>query len=163
MNAEEKKSVVVETAEPRAEDVGSIDGMIRAFYGVISGPVGQAREWSRDRTLYVPGIQFTSLTVRDGKPVMVVRNHQQYVDSVNDYLVKNGFFENEIHRVTTRYGNVVHVWSTYESRSTKDGPVFARGVNSIDLLFDGKRWWISSASWEDERPDNPIPKEFLPE
>jgi hypothetical protein len=37
-----------------------------------------------------------------------------------------------------------------------------RGINSIELFWDGKRWWIASAVWDDERPDNPIPREYLP-
>jgi hypothetical protein len=26
----------------------------------------------------------------------------------------------------------------------------------------GTRWWIASAAWTDERPDLPIPPEYLP-
>ena len=29
-------------------------------------------------------------------------------------------------------------------------------------FFDGKRWWIASAIWDEERPDNPMPPEYLP-
>jgi hypothetical protein len=35
-----------------------------------------------------------------------------------------------------------------------------RSVNSIQLYWDGTRWWIASATWDDERPDNPIPAEL---
>jgi hypothetical protein len=61
-----------------------------------------------------------------------------------------------------RFFNLAHVLSTYESRRTPDGPVFARGVNSIDLFWDGIRWWIASAVWDFERPDAPLPPELLP-
>ncbi|MBC7901140.1 MAG: tetratricopeptide repeat protein [Saprospiraceae bacterium] len=32
----------------------------------------------------------------------------------------------------------------------------------MELFYDGKRWWISAVSWDEERPGNPITKDFLP-
>lgn len=94
--------------------------------------------------------------------VLVYRSdHGQYVASVNDYLLR-GFFEREINRVTRRFGNIAHVFSTYDYRATEDGPVQGRGVNSIQLFWDGDRWWIANATWDEERPDNPIPPDLRP-
>ena len=87
-------------------------------------------------------------------------NHHQYVNGSNEFFVTQGFQEREINRVVRRFGNLAHVFSTYEF-STADGKVKGRGVNSIELFWDGARWWIAAASWDEERPDNPIPKEFL--
>src|SRR6266545_1502914 len=71
------------------------------------------------------------------------------------------FFEREVARRADCFGNVCHVFSTYESRHAPlDEKPFARGVNSIQLLNDGKRWWIASVTWETERPDNPIPPDY---
>jgi len=155
--------VKVLPASPRAEDVGSIDGMIRAYYAVITGPAGQPREWSRDRTLYIPDLRFVAIDVDpQGHPVPRVMSHQQFVDASNASMVEKGFDEREIHRVTQRFGNIAHVFSTYETREKPDGPVLARGINSIELFYDGKRWWIASAIWDEERPGSPIPKEYSP-
>ncbi|MCI0434355.1 MAG: hypothetical protein L0271_12065 [Gemmatimonadetes bacterium] len=74
----------------------------------------------------------------------------------------NGFFEEEVHRVTRAFGPMVHVFSTYAWRRTGDGPIGGRGINSIELLNDGTRWWIASAMWVAEDEQNPIPTEFLP-
>lgn len=147
---------------PRPEDVSTIDGIVKAYYETISGPAGQPREWARDRTLYLPSIKLISLSVEAGKPAADIMSHQEYIESSNEFFLKNGFFEKEIHRVTQRFGNMAHVFSTYEARNKEDGPIIARGINSIQLYFDGARWWITAAMWDDERPDNPIPKEFLP-
>jgi len=156
-----KPRVVVPTIAPRAEDVSTIDGMIKAYYEVISGPAGKPREWARDRTLYIRDLRFVAVDVdKTGKIRPRIQDHQSYVDA-SDGMAAKGFFEKEIHRVTERFGPIAHVWSTYESRETETGPVFARGINSIELFFDGTRWWISNAIWTDERPDLPIPKEYL--
>jgi hypothetical protein len=71
-----------------------------------------------------------------------------------------GFFESEIHRRVERFGAVAHVFSTYESRHARDEKPFVRGINSIQLVRDGKRWWIASVVWDTERPDNPIPADY---
>jgi hypothetical protein len=147
---------------PRAGDVATIDSIIHAFYDVISGPAGAPRQWRRDSTLYIPGVRFVAMSQRQGRPVAEVMDHGQYVAVANPDFLKHGFFEREIHRVTRRFGNIVHVFSTYEYRSKSDGPALGRGVNSIQLFWDGSRWWIANATWDGERPDNPIPTEFLP-
>jgi hypothetical protein len=84
-----------------------------------------------------------------------------YVNGSNEFLVKDGFTEREINRVTQRFGNIAQVASTYEWR-TDENRATGRGINYIQLFFDGNRWWISGATWEEESKDNPIPKEFLP-
>ena len=154
--------VAVATVAPRPEDVATIDGMIKAYYEVVTGPAGQPRDWARDRSLYIKDLRFVQVDVKDGKLDPRITDHQQYVDSA-DGMTKTGFFEKEIHRVTERFGPIAHVWSTYESRQTETGPIIKRGINSIELFWDGKRWWIANAIWTDETKDNPIPKEYLPQ
>ena len=155
--------VAVTTAAPRSEDVSSIDGMVKAYYEVITGPAGQPRQWGRDRSLYIEGLRFVAMDVdKAGRPVAHVMSHQEFVDDNDARMTARGFDEREIHRVTQRFGNIAHVFSTYETRQTPGGPVIGRGINSIELFWDGKRWWIANAIWDDERPDNPLPKEYLP-
>jgi hypothetical protein len=36
-----------------------------------------------------------------------------------------------------------------------------RGINSIQLMNDGRRWWIVSVFWEAETPQTPIPKKYF--
>lgn len=146
-------------ADPK--DVSSIDGIVKAFYETISGPKDQPRQWARDRTLYMPGVRFISMSERDGKISAGIMTHQQYVNTTNGPLTSAGFHEREINRVVRRYGNIAHVFSTYEF-TNDDKSAKGRGVNSIELYWDGTRWWIAFAGWDEERPNNPIPKEFLP-
>jgi hypothetical protein len=86
-----------------------------------------------------------------------------YIIRGGPYLEKNGFFEREASRHADRYGNIMQVFSTYESRHDgKDVAPFARGINSFQLFFDGARWWVVTIFWQEETPDTPLPKEFLP-
>ena len=50
------------------------------------------------------------------------------------------------------------MWSSYESRRAPGEAPFARGINSMQLLKDGDRWWIVTIYWDSERPDNPLPE-----
>ena len=154
--------VEVPTIAPRPDDVGTIDGMINAYYDVVSGPAGKPREWARDRTLYIKDLRFVEVgEAKDGAIVPSIRDHQAYVDA-SDGMSRRGFFERDIHRVTQRFGPIAHVWSTYESRQEEKGPIIARGINSIELFWDGQRWWIANAIWTHEGPGRPIPPRYLP-
>jgi hypothetical protein len=75
--------------------------------------------------------------------------------------VKDGFEERELKHVTKRFGNVATVLSSYEG-NVATGKVITRGVNIFQLYFDGKRWWILSMVWDQERPDNMLPPELQP-
>jgi hypothetical protein len=128
-------------------DVGTIDAIVRASYEVISGPAGTPRQWRRDSTLYSPGGTFVATSERDGK--------------MNASFVANGLIEAGIGSRVERFGNVAQVRSVYEARHTPDGPVIARGVNYLMLYWDGTRWWITGMVWDDERPANRVPKEWI--
>ncbi|MGH7565443.1 MAG: hypothetical protein ACREK2_01295 [Gemmatimonadota bacterium] len=154
--------VPVPVIDPLPVDVETIDGIVAAFYEVISGPAGQPRDWGRDATLYLEPMSFTIAGVdpETGNPRARTISKQEFVDESDAWLVETGFTEQEIHRETRRFGNIAHVWSTYEWTSG-DGRS-GRGVNGIDLFHDGARWWITHATWDSEREDNPIPAEYLP-
>lgn len=157
------RHVAVAAIPARGEDVSTLDGIVKAYYEVISGPAGQPRQWARDRTLYDPGVRFVEVEeTKTGEIKAHVWTHQEYVDRTDPSFLSMGFDEREVHRVTERFGSIVNVFSTYETRRSQEGPVIARGVNSLQLFHDGKRWWILGATWQSESPRLPIPKEFLP-
>jgi len=159
------KAAEAPPVELHPEDVATIDGIIKAYYDIVSGPAGEARPWARDRALYLnlPTFRFVSVEVKEGGAVEVsAMDHEQFAEWSNIHLVKEGFFEHEIHRTTQRVGNLVHVMSTYASRRTLDGPITRQGVNSLDLVWDGKRWWIAASVWQDQAPGRPPPPPVLP-
>lgn len=144
---------------PLQADVQTIDGIIKAYYDVISGQAGQPRDWERDMSLHHPDALIT-ITGKD-------KNNNSYINTqtLSEYhksfgVPKSGFWEYEISREIQTFGNITHIWSTYETKEEKNGPVTQRGINSIQLYYDGSRWWILSWMYDNERTDNPIPKEY---
>jgi hypothetical protein len=129
---------------------------------VISGPAGK-RNWDRFRSLFAPGARLIANGVRPtGEVVSRVMTVEEYAQRNGPFFEKNGFFEREAARHTDAFGHIAQVFSTYESLHAKDdAKPFQRGINSIQLMNDGKRWWIVTIFWQAEDEKNPVPEKFL--
>jgi hypothetical protein len=152
------------TAHPAAPaDVSSIDAILRSLYDVISGAAGQARNWDRFRSLFYEGARLIPATPPiDGPPRARVLSVEDYISRTSDVLSKQGFYEREIARRVDQFGSIVQVFSTYESRhAAEDAKPFARGINSIQLYFDGTRYFVVTIFWDAERANNPLPAKYL--
>jgi hypothetical protein len=145
-------------------DVQSVDAILAALYDVISGPASQPRDWNRFRSLFIPDARLIPVRrskTGPGADVMPYTS-EQYQERATPLFAQDGFFERGIHNTTESFGDIVQVFSTYESRHTKDGAPFQRGINSIQLLKDGNRYWVVTILWDGESPTNPIPSKYLP-
>lgn len=162
----EKKAgtpVTVGMAHPaNPEDVKSLDAIVSAIYGVISGPPG-ARDWNRFKSLFARDARLIAVHVpKDGgKAELRIMTPGEYADLAGNYFLAHGFFENEVSRKTDAFGDMTHIYTTYESRETKDAKPFARGINSMEFFNDGERWWCVEIYWDEERPGNAIPEKYL--
>ncbi|MFZ0516396.1 MAG: hypothetical protein WBF45_00400 [Acidobacteriaceae bacterium] len=153
----------------KPEDVKSPEAILNAVYDVISGGKGQARDWNRMRSLFIPGarlIPTIAVAATAGEPAhtdAVLLTIDDYIARSSGRMAASGFFEHSIHNEEEQFGNIVQIWSTYESRHSADDPKpFARGINSFQLLNDGKRYWIVNIFWDAESPEHPIPPRYLP-
>jgi hypothetical protein len=144
-------------------DVATMDAIIAAVYDVISGPAKSTRNWDRFRSLFVPGARLIPTVRRTTGEVQTrVLTPEDYITRSGPFLEQNGFFEREISKRVEKFGNIAHVFSTYESRHAKEEEKpFARGINSFQLMNDGKRWWIVTIFWQAEDDKNPLPAEYL--
>ena len=154
-----KGSAQMPAADPA--DVGTIQGIVAAYYDVISGPAGSPRQWRRDSTLYTPGATFVAMREQGGKPVAELMTPEDFRRAFNADFVEKGFFETEIGSRIERFGNVAQVRSVYETRRAATGPLLGRGVNYLLLYWDGARWWITGAAWDDERPGSKLPPSWI--
>jgi hypothetical protein len=147
----------------RPQDVASLDAILAALYDVISGPAGQKRDWDRFRSLFIPGARLIPTGGPAGQPPRAtVLTPEEYVQRSGPNLERSGFFEREIGRTVDTFGRITQVFSAYDSKRTpSDAAPFQRGINSIQLLNDGTRWWVVTVYWDAERPDNPIPARYL--
>ncbi|HSE48259.1 MAG TPA: hypothetical protein VLA96_03525 [Terriglobales bacterium] len=133
-----------------AQDVVTVEGILRAMYEIISGPAGQARDWERFRSLYLPEARLMPV-VGGEKPQVRVLSPEDYIRRVEPIFAREDFWERETGREVATFGRVAHVLSHYESLRDPNGPPFETGTNSVQLFFDDTRWWVVSVMWNTAR------------
>src|SRR5687767_7721568 len=153
-----------QTKEANPADVSSLDAIMKAVYDVISGDAGKPRDWDRFRTLFHKDARMipSGKNAQTGVVGARVLTPEDYVTRSGPVLERDGFHERELARHVDQYGNIAQVFSTYHAfKKSTDKEPFLRGINSFQLLNDGKRWWVVTIYWQAETPDNPIPKQYL--
>jgi len=132
---------LVAQTSARPADVGTIDGLMKAYYEVVSGPVGERSDLERDRSLHHPEAWIAIAGANEsGDPMVNVMT----VDGFHGDNAprQTAFWEWETDRVERRSGNMVSVWSSYAASETENGEPHTVGVNTLTLFWDGARWWI---------------------
>ncbi|MEO8671591.1 MAG: hypothetical protein ABI411_09785 [Tahibacter sp.] len=135
------------------EQARHIETLVPAIYACISGKAGAARDWSRFRYLQRPdALSLRNLLHDDGRIEAQVFGVEAYIANVEPFFAQNDFFEFETAQRIERFGQIAHVWSSYEARPSPGSPtLLKRGANSIQLHNDGARWWVVSTIWDNER------------
>jgi hypothetical protein len=150
------------TSAPNPKDVASVDAIIDALYDANTNLVDQKRDADRFRSLFVPGARLMPTSrVALGKSTIAIETVDDYVQSASSGPRRHGFSEREIARTSETFGNIMQVFSTYETHVDSADTHPHRGINSIQLFNDGARWWVVGVLWAIERPDTPIPAAFL--
>jgi len=144
------------------DNVSTLDGIMKAYYDVVTVKKGGKVYYERDSLLHWPGALVGSAGVgKNGKPAFRSMSLKRFHELSDPGLERDGFYEKEISRKVEQFGSIYHVWSTYESRNKPGGPIIERGINSIELYNDGIRFWILAWFFDGERKGNPIPAKYL--
>lgn len=139
------------------KDVKSIDAVIDAYYEVISGSSDDPWQFERDKYLHAENAVITRLN--DAGKAEVHTLEAEYIPmGLNP---KEDFYEHELKRIVSKYGNIAQVWSAFEIRNTPETPSATRGLNSIQLHYENGRWYIDSWTAQMESEQNTLVQEFL--
>jgi hypothetical protein len=136
-----------------------IGAVVDEMYDMISGPAGP-RDWARQRAIFHPDARQMRTGLDDGgKAWIKIMSLDEYAENTTPFFAANNFFEVEIGRRIDVFGNMAHVWSAYEARtSPDDAKPERRGINSIQLYRDETgRWQIMSMIWDNEREGLALP------
>ncbi|HEX8635414.1 MAG TPA: hypothetical protein VF703_14805 [Pyrinomonadaceae bacterium] len=144
-------------------DVNSLDAILAAIYDSISGAKGKPRNWDRFRSLFVPGARLIPTFKRPtGEFATRALTPEEFIASSGKFMEEQGFFERSIANHVETFGSIAQIFSVYEGRhATADPKPFVRGINSIQLMNDGKRWWVVTIFWQAEDAANPLPRKYL--
>jgi len=144
-------------------NLATIDGTIEALYASISGPEGFEIDRETFDPLFAENARLSATFMnREGVQGYRGWTAAEYVETMWSGPRERGFFEIESARTVEQFGNIAHVFSTYESRWNEHDEVpFQRGINSIQLLNEDGRWWVVNIFWQGESEDTPIPEKYL--
>ena len=144
-----------------SSDVKSVDAIVATLYDVISGEPNSQRDWDRFRNLFKPETRLIpTRKTETGEFTLKTLTPEEYIQLFTS-RVSTGFFERELHRKMETYGTVTHLFSTYETKEKKDGPLTNRGINSIQLFYDNHRYYVINIFWCAESMGFPLPEKYL--
>jgi hypothetical protein len=137
----------------------TLEELTKALDDAVSGPAGKDRTCLRQ--LLLPEARLTPIRKGDDgtfAPAILTLD-----DWINAVAVRGGeFYEQQIKVQSETYGHFAHLWSTYVIRPTPDGKATMTGINSVQAVFDGKRWRVLSVLWEPDTTAGPVPEKYLP-
>ena len=147
-----------QTADKRyTDDVKSISAIIDAYYDVISGSSQDPWQFERDKYIHSENAIITRLDENGD-----AQSHSLEAEYIPLALSpKEDFYEIELKRKVSHFGNMAQVWSAFEIRTEPTIVSNIRGLNSIQLYFAYGRWWISSWTTEMESDTNSLVADFM--
>lgn len=138
--------------------VKTIDGTINETYKIITGERGEKRNWEAFRQLFTGDAQLSVLTHDSlGRGILTTYSLEEFVRIGMKYYEKDGFIEYPLKTIINEYNGIANVFQSYYA---KENEFEEEGVNSLQLIFDGKRWWITSILWTSDINGIKLPKEL---
>lgn len=149
-------------AQDYNQDVQSIEAIMTALTEVISGPADKERDWNRFEYLFSEDAKLIpTQKTESGEITYHYWTPQEYIEMYQKNRGGTAFYEQELHRITESFGNIAHCFSTYAVRTSENGPIERRGINSIQLLKGKDRWYIMSVFWSNEYDEEKLPNKYL--
>jgi len=141
---------------PTPEPYESIDGIVKEVLKIISGEKGKERDWDAFRNLFTSNAQISVLVHgKDGSATTRSYTSDEFISLGKKYYENDGFLEYEIKKVVNEYNGIANVFQSYYA---KELDVEEKGVNSYQLVHDGKRWWIQTLLWTSNRNGVELPE-----
>lgn len=141
--------------------VKSIEGITNKMIELISGEIGEKRNWDEYRNLFLPTAQKISIGPgRGGTQRARVMNLEEFVRNVDPLYARDGFEEYAIGLTVNEFNGIANVFQSYYCKNLL-GTYEKRGVNSYQLVYLNDRWWIANTLFTPESDEATIPDKFL--
>lgn len=139
-------------------DFSNMDTVITGIYTAISGPPG-GQDWALEDQLFHADARLVRTRVADdGTPIHFAFTVDEFREATIPLLADQHFYEIETNRKVFRFGNIAQAFSEYEARDAEEGGnLLFRGMNMVQLFWDGARWWIMHIIWDNERDGVTLP------
>ncbi len=130
-------------------ETGTPEALMATLYAFISGPKDQKRDIEKIRALFHLQAR-VMMAFRHPETGIFLRpmELEAFLSFALPQWEKTGFFERGTAVTVQKYDGLAQVWSSYEIRLTADGPPLFTGVNALQCVWDGKRWWITHLEFQ---------------
>jgi len=137
------------------EEARSIETIIPALYKIVSGKAGSQKNWPLLKRLNSKNSTITPVFHdENGKMQAEPKTVDEFIELNETIFREQDFYEREIARKTFVFGHMATVMSQYESRKSPKSYPYAWGVNSFQLLNDGRRWCVISITWDSDNQNH---------
>lgn len=137
------------------------EGITNKMLELISGPVGEDRNWDAYRNLFLPTAQKISISKSAGAKTRVrVMNLEEFVRNVGPLYSRDGFEEYTIGLEVEEWNGIANVFQSYYCKNLI-GTYEKRGINSYQLVYKDNRWWIASTMFTSETEEVILPDSLL--
>ena len=149
------------TPEAVAEAAASPTSLVELLYNMASFPPGPEPDWDMFRDVFLDNavIVFAPSPSQPMRPLSVDGFIADWEAFWRDSeLEDKGFYESIGEMSVTEFGGLAHAWVVFLPQVGPDPPARQiRGLDSIELAFDGTRWWIAAITTDWEIPGRTIP------
>lgn len=145
--------------------MASPKAVVLALHASISGRL-DVIDWNRFRSLFLPGARVGDAGIEsNGKPQITFESVESFIHDASGAGADPGVFNQEtVFKVhIEQFGNIANAFYSHSAVETQSGKTDdVRRVNSCQMLFDGKRWWIASAVWNESLKKWDLPADLEP-
>ena len=139
----------------------TIEGITNKMLALISGEIGEERNWDEFRNLFLPTAQLTALSeTKSGKTRVSTMNIEEFVRNIGPVYARDGFEEYALGLTVNEFNGIANVFQPYYCKNLI-GTYEKRGVNTYQLVYTDDRWWIASALFVDEFAETKLPDTLL--
>lgn len=126
----------------------SLGDLVEAMYRSVSGPA-RGIDMDLQRQVFMPDARLIRTGVgEDGKVWRQEMSIEDYEEDTQNFLASTDFYEYETARQVMHCPPFAYVLSEYEAKADlASDELILSGVNSIQCLFDGTRWWVQQLTW----------------
>ena len=145
---------------PDTNAVKTINGIVKEVLRLQSGEKGKNRNWMALRNLFLPTATFTILNTGDTlRPPTETVSLDAFIELLHDDYYEEGYLEYETGKTIEQFNGIANVFQSFYGKDSKNEE--ARGINSYQLVYFKKRWWIVNLLWTLETDKVKIPKKYL--
>jgi len=142
-------------------DVQSVEAITDKMLEMISGDIGEERDWETYRQLFLPTAQKISIRKsKNGQSSARSMNIEEFVRNVGPLYARDGFEEYKIGLTVHEFNGIATAFQSYYCKNLT-GTYEARGVNTYQLVYVDDRWWIASTLFAAESDGVKLTDEYL--